>query len=272
MTDDARPSSAATAENGVGEMEYGADRSDDVVVFEDVVKSYGGTKVLDGISFSVRSGEYVSLTGESTSGKTTIFKLIAGLVRPDSGRVSVFGRDMARLGDREKRQLLLNLEMQFQSGALFDSMPVGENLLFVLDEETNLPSGEKKEIIDRLLRGVNLYSAKEKYPHQLSGGMKKRVAVARALTTTPRLTLFDEPAAGLDPVTSSRIVNLIKELVAEHDMAIIVATTDVHLATRFADRFLLLKDGRIHADGRWTELKEEGDEYTRRFLSRALGV
>ncbi len=244
--------------------------SEEILVFEDVVKIYDGRPVLDGVSFTVREGEYVSLCGESTSGKSTIFKMVVGLVKPDSGKVILFGEDWSRLSEDQKRELLRNVEMQFQSGALFDSLRVRENIMFVLDEETDMPSRQKEELIARLLKGVNLMSAARKFPFELSGGMKKRVAVARALATTPRLSLFDEPAAGLDPVTSVRIVNLIKDLVSEHRMTIMVATTDVHLALKFSERFILLKDGRIHADAPWAELKTSGDDYTRKFLSRAL--
>jgi phospholipid/cholesterol/gamma-HCH transport system ATP-binding protein len=242
----------------------------EVIRFENVVKIYDGQRVLDGLSFTVKTGEFVSLTGESTSGKSTIFKIIAGLVRPEEGKAEIFGQDIARMNESDKRDLLTRLEMQFQSGALFDSMTVNENIMFVLDEETRLKQKEKQEIIDSLLKGVNLLSAKNKFPFELSGGMKKRVAVARALATRPELALFDEPAAGLDPVTSVRIVNLIKSLVAEHDMTLMAATTDVHTAMRFADRFLLLRDGRIHADAPWSELKESDDPYIKKFLSRAL--
>jgi phospholipid/cholesterol/gamma-HCH transport system ATP-binding protein len=248
--------------------------TEEIVVFKDVVKLYENRPVLDGVSFTVHEGEYVSLIGESTSGKTTIFKIIAGLVRPESGEVRILGEDWVRASERRKRELLHHLEMQFQSGALFDSLTVKENLLFVLDESSDMSKAEKEAVIDRLLRGVNLHSAKNKFPYQLSGGMKKRVAVARALATTPRLVLFDEPAAGLDPVTSVRIVLLIKALVAEQAqgaMTVMAATTDVHTAMRFSDRFLLLKDGRIHADAPWPNLRDQGDDYSRRFLSRALG-
>jgi len=252
-----------------GSIQDQAQLGEEILVLKDVVKIYEGRPVLNGVSFSVRAGEYVSLCGESTSGKTTIFKVIVGLVPPDAGQVVLFGRDTAKLNDKEKRDLLKEVGMQFQSGALFDSMTVWENIMFVLDEETKLSRAEKAEIISRLLKGVNLWSAKDKFPFELSGGMKKRVAVARTLASTPRLALFDEPAAGLDPVTSVRIVNLIKELVAEYRMTIMAATTDIHVAKKFSQRFLLLKDGRIHADAPWTELQDSGDEYARKFLSRA---
>lgn len=245
-------------------------KTKEVIRFDEVVKIYDGQRVLDGVSFVIRTGEFVSLTGESTSGKSTIFKIIAGLVKPEEGHVRVFGQDIVSMGEADKRGLLRRLEMQFQSGALFDSMTVNENIMFVLDEETNLKRKQKQEIIDGLLKGVNLLSAKNKFPFELSGGMKKRVAVTRALATRPELALFDEPAAGLDPVTSVRIVNLIKSLVAEHDMTLMAATTDVHTAMRFADRFLLLRDGRIHADAPWSQLKKSDDPYVQKFLSRAL--
>lgn len=244
--------------------------AEEILVLKDVVKIYDGRPVLDGVSFTVREGEYVSVCGESTSGKTTLYKVIVGLVPMDSGQVILFGQDMARLSERDKVKLLKNLGMQFQSGALFDSMNVRDNIMFVLGEKTNMTRKDKEGIITRLLKGVNLFSAREKFPFELSGGMKKRVAVARTLATTPRLALFDEPAAGLDPVTSVRIVNLIKNLTAEYRMTIMVATTDVHLALKFSERFLLLKDGRIHADAPWSELQTSGDEYTKKFLSRAL--
>ena len=245
-------------------------KTKEVIRFDEVVKIYDGQRVLDGVSFVIKAGEFVSLTGESTSGKSTIFKIIAGLVKPEEGHVRVFGQDVVSMGEADKRGLLRRLEMQFQSGALFDSMTVNENIMFVLDEETTLKRNKKQEIIDGLLKGVNLLSAKNKFPFELSGGMKKRVAVARALATRPELALFDEPAAGLDPVTSVRIVNLIKSLVAEFDMTLMAATTDVHTAMRFADRFLLLRDGRIHADAPWSDLKKSDDPYVKKFLSRAL--
>ncbi|MBU2549543.1 MAG: ATP-binding cassette domain-containing protein [Proteobacteria bacterium] len=246
--------------------------SEEIVVFKDVVKSYDHRPVLDGVSFTIRDGEHISLCGESMSGKSTIFKIIAGLVQPESGEVRVFGRDILNIGEREKQKHLQNIAMQFQSGALFDSMTVNENIMFVLDETRHLPKKEKQGRIDHLLKGVNLLSARNKYPYQLSGGMKKRVAVARALAPTPRLALFDEPAAGLDPVTSARIVNLIKDLVAEHQMTIMVSTTDVQLAMRFSTRFILLKNGHVHADAPWPELRDSDDEYARKFLSRALNA
>ena len=245
---------------------------EEILSFRNVAKIYDDRRVLDGVTFSVREGEHLSLSGESTSGKSTIMKIIAGLVAPEEGEVLVFGQDIVKMREREKRELLQCLEMQFQSGALFDSMTVGENIRFVLDEETNLSRKEKDKVTADLLRGVNLFSAINKYPFELSGGMKRRVAVVRALAPNPRLALFDEPAAGLDPVTTDRIVRLIKKLVEAHKMTIIASTSDVHLARRFSPRLVLLRDGRIHADAPFEDLQTSTDQYIKKFLSRALAT
>ncbi|MBW2622698.1 MAG: ATP-binding cassette domain-containing protein, partial [Deltaproteobacteria bacterium] len=217
--------------------------ADEILALDDVVKTLHGYRVLDGLTFSVKEGERVALIGESTAGKTTVFKVIVGLLRLDSGRVSIFGQDTTGMNEAARRAILRDIEMQFQFGALFDSMTVGENVRFVLDEEKKLSRKEKEERVELLLRELNLWAAVNKYPYQLSGGMKKRAAVARALSTSPRLALFDEPAAGLDPVSSIRLVSTIKALVPESHTTVIIATTSALQAHRFADRIILLKAG-----------------------------
>lgn len=243
---------------------------EEVVVLKDIVKSFNGQRVLDGVSLTVNAGEYMTIIGESSAGKSVLLRIIVGLLKPDSGEVHVLGRDVVKLNEKGRRQLMKDVEMQFQSGALFDSMTVGDNIKFILDEEKSMKEKEKRAIIDELLGNVNLRASINKFPFELSGGMQKRVAVVRALATSPKLALFDEPAAGLDPVTSVRIVKVIKDLVAENEMTIIVSTTSVHLAKRFSDRFVLLREGRIHVDGTWDDQLENGDEYTRHFLERDL--
>ena len=244
--------------------------ADEILALDGVVKYLNGKRVLDGLTFSLEEGERVALIGESTAGKTTVFKIIVGLLRPDTGRVRIFGRDMTGMNEAQRRSILRDIEMQFQFGALFDSMTVGENVRFMLDEKKKLPRKEKREIVERLLRELNLWAAVNKHPYQLSGGMKKRVAVARALCTSPRLALFDEPAAGLDPVSSNRIVSAIKSLVTENHMTVMIATTSVLQAHRFSERIILLKQGRVHADGSCPDLLSQGDGYTQKFLSRDL--
>jgi len=244
--------------------------ADEILALDGVVKYLSGKRVLDGLTFSLKEGEHVALIGESTAGKTTVFKVIVGLLRPDTGRVRIFGRDMTGMNETQRRSILRDIEMQFQFGALFDSMTVGENVRFMLDEKKKLPRKEKREIVERLLRELNLWAAVNKHPYQLSGGMKKRVAVARALCTSPRLALFDEPAAGLDPVSSNRIVSAIRSLVTENHMTVMIATTSVLQAHRFSERVILLREGRVHADGSCPDLLSRGDGYTQKFLSRDL--
>ncbi len=246
--------------------------ADEILALDGVVKYLNGIRVLDGLTFSLKEGEHAALIGESTAGKTTVFKIIVGLLHPDSGQVRIFGREMNGMNEAQRRGILRDIEMQFQFGALFDSMTVGENVRFLLDEKKKLPSQEKREIVERLLRELNLWAAVDKYPYQLSGGMKKRVAVARALCTSPRLALFDEPAAGLDPVSSNRIVSAIRSLVSKNRMTVMIATTNVLQAHRFSERVILLKDGRVHADGSCPDLLNQGDVYTQKFLSRDLKI
>lgn len=246
--------------------------ADEILALDGVVKYLNGRRVLDGLTFSLKEGEHVALIGESTAGKTTAFKVIVGLLRPDTGQVRIFGRDMTGMNETQRRSILRDIEMQFQFGALFDSMTVGENVRFMLDEKKKLPRKEKREIVERLLRELNLWAAVNKHPYQLSGGMKKRVAVARALCTSPRLALFDEPAAGLDPVSSNRIVSAIRALVAANQMTVMIATTSVLQAHRFSERVILLREGRVHADGSCPDLLNQGDGYTQKFLSRELKI
>jgi len=244
--------------------------ADEILALDEVVKTLHEHRILDGLTLSVKAGERVALIGESTAGKTTVFKIIVGLLRPDSGRISIFGQDMTGMNETERSAILHDIEMQFQFGALFDSMTVGENIRFVLDEKRKLSRKEKEKRIELLLRELNLYAAVNKYPYQLSGGMKKRAAVARALSTSPRLALFDEPAAGLDPVSSVRLVSAIRSMAPENHATLIIATTSALQAHRFADRIILLKKGRVHADGTCSDLLTHGDEYTRKYLSREL--
>jgi phospholipid/cholesterol/gamma-HCH transport system ATP-binding protein len=244
--------------------------ADEILVLENVVITLGKTRVLDGFNLTLKDGERVSLLGESTAGKSTVLKIIVGLLLPDSGNVYLFGHDLKRLSENERLKIRKDLAMQFQYGALFDSMTVSDNIRFVLDEVKGLSKKAKEERIEDLLRQVKLWSSRDKYPHELSGGMQKRVAVARAISSEPRLALFDEPAAGLDPVTSVHIVEAINKLAHARNMAMVVATTSVHLARQFSETFVIMRDGRIHDLGPWYELFEKGDDYTKKFLSRDL--
>jgi phospholipid/cholesterol/gamma-HCH transport system ATP-binding protein len=232
--------------------------------------SFGDQVILDNLSLSLPPGAKLSLVGESSCGKTTILKILVGLITPDRGRARLFGRDTAAVGRGELQRLRRRVGMQFQAGALFDSMTVGLNLLLAGQERSrgrDLRPPTKAEIAGAL-EAVGLGHAVNLKPSQLSGGMRKRAALARALVASPDLALFDEPTAGLDPVTASLIINLLNSLAESTKAAMILATSDVDVARRFSDDLALVRHGRIHARGRWSELAASQDPFVVKFLSR----
>ena len=245
-----------------------------MIEFQNVTKSFGDFKLLDNISFKVEAGEKVSLLGPGGSGKSTILKLLLGLEKPDSGVIRILDQDINHLKDREIQSLLKKVGMAFQQGALFDSMTVEENLLFAMDNMTNYSSKQMQDVIDKLLLTVKLPHTKKMYPFELSGGMKRRIGIARALCTSPKLAFFDEPTSGLDPVTSTIILNMIQQLSEEEqDNTLLVSTSSVEVAIRFADRLIVLNEQKIVADDSWKSLILNGSEWVRHFLSiRLVGI
>ncbi len=245
-----------------------------VIELKDIEVSYGSRKVIDGFDLTVAAGEKLSLVGESSSGKSTLLKVIVGLIRPARGLVKIFGRDLAGLSSAELRRVRQRIGMQFQSGALFDSMSVVENLKLARRESARDKAGlvEADNTADplKLLTAVGLGSAADKYPFELSGGMRKRAALARAITTDPLLAIFDEPTAGLDPVTSRRIINLIQSVSRESGAAMMLATTDVQVARFFSPDLLIMNQGRLWAHDSIDNLRKSPDEYTQKLLSRLL--
>jgi phospholipid/cholesterol/gamma-HCH transport system ATP-binding protein len=239
-----------------------------------VKMSFGDATLLHDISFSVDKGERVSLIGPGGSGKSTILKILLGLLPPDDGEVELMGTDMRRSHERERQKTLRQVGMAFQQGALFDFMTVRENLLFAMENMTDLDHEAMDRTLKRLLQGVKLGRTENMFPYELSGGMQRRVGIARALCTSPVVAIFDEPTSGLDPVTSTIILNMILELggsSSEH--AQMVVTSNVEIGIRFADRLLVVNEGRIVADGPWRELLLSGPEWVRHFLGvRFIGL
>jgi len=245
-----------------------------MITLDNLHVSYEQKEVLAGVSFSVATGERVSLIGPGGSGKTTIIKAICGLVSQSAGTASIFGEDISKLSDSEKLRLMRRVGVAFQQGGLFDFMTVKENLEFAMSNLTNKDYYEQQRVIDVLLNAVKLGRTKDMYPYELSGGMQRRVGLARAMCSDPELALFDEPTAGLDPVTSTIILNMIDSLGASRPQnTMMIATSNVEVAFRFSRRIILLKDGKIHADGHWDKLLLEGDPWTINFLSvRFVGL
>jgi phospholipid/cholesterol/gamma-HCH transport system ATP-binding protein len=231
---------------------------------------FGPKTILDGFSLSVPPGAKISLLGENSSGKSSILKVMVGLARPTSGRVLLFGKDPAAVSAAELDRLRRRVGMQFQAGAMFDSLTVTENLVLAGREGTRGRAGGKARArdIQELLESVGLAHAARRRPSELSGGMRKRAALARALIAEPELALFDEPTAGLDPVTANLIINLLKDLSARRRAAMILATSDVDVARRFSDDLILVRKGQIAARGTIGHLLASTDPYVTNYLSR----
>lgn len=241
---------------------------------EGVHKSYKNFNLLKNVTFHIRKGEKVSLIGPGGCGKTTLLKMILGLVPYDEGKTSILGVDMKNSPRALKNETFKSIGMAFQQGGLFDFMTVEENLHFTMIHMTNKNEEEQKKITKNLLDSVKLSGTQKLYPHELSGGMRRRVGIARALCSSPSVALFDEPTSGLDPVTSTIILEMISNLSLEDkDRTLLVSTSNVEIAIRFADRVLILNEGKIIADGPWRELLVNGSKWVRHFLSvRLIGL
>jgi phospholipid/cholesterol/gamma-HCH transport system ATP-binding protein len=249
-----------------GSQFQSADRSEIIVDVVDFHKSYDGRQVLGGIDLKMYKGDHLSILGAGGSGKSTMLKGMLGLVRPDSGCVSLFGQDLAQLGRQERNKLLNRVGMAFQLGALFDFMTVRENILFAMENMTELSAFDMEERVHRMLASVNLPAAARKLPSELSGGMRRRVGIVRALSTSPDLALLDEPTAGLDPVTTAVVIHMIHKLAAEVGSSLLCVTSSVEVAFTFAQQVAILKDGRLVAKGTWKDLHDLNDPWITEFL------
>jgi phospholipid/cholesterol/gamma-HCH transport system ATP-binding protein len=225
-----------------------------MIEFDDVVFSYVSRPVLKNISFSIRANEKVAILGGSGEGKTTVLKLILGLLQPDSGRILIEGEDITGKNEDELREFRMKFSIVFQEGALFDSLSVRENVAFCLREYSRMSEQEIDEKVRALLRKVGMEDAIDLMPEELSGGMHRRVAVMRSLAAfEPEMFLYDEPTGGLDPVNADIVYNLIAEL-SNEERGFVMVTHEVRAAVRAAERFLLLDKGRLIFDGGREEL------------------
>ncbi len=245
-----------------------------MITLEAVSKSYDKTPLLKNISLHIAAGERVSLLGPGGCGKSTLLKIILGLTPPDSGQVKLLDCDMIKSRSKVRQSTLRKVGMAFQQGALFDFMTVEENLNFAMEHMTRMSPSEMSETIEELLKTVKLPRTRRMYPHELSGGMKRRIGIARALATKPIVSIFDEPTSGLDPVTSTIILNMIHALGGEDAKnTMMIATSSVEIAIRFAQRVILLNEGCIVGDGSWKDLILHGSPWVQHFLSvRLIGI
>jgi phospholipid/cholesterol/gamma-HCH transport system ATP-binding protein len=268
--------------------------ADNIVKFEDVSLHFGETPALDHVSFSMRQGETRIVLGAAGSGKTQLLKTVLGLVRPDSGRVFLFGQDITRMRERELYDLRARVGILFQEGALFDSLTIADNVAYPLENQRALravAAGAQRTTEDRVretLRFVELEQTMEQFPSALSGGMRRRVGIARAVVTQPSLVLYDSPTAGLDPITAHTIITLIvKERDTRNTGAIVVThryqdgqlmanfrynpnSGEIEAAPRGSEetmdiKFLIMREGRLVFEGTETEFLANQDPYVRKF-------
>lgn len=232
----------------------------------DLHKSFGDQTVLDGIAFEVEHGETLAVLGRSGTGKSVLLKVLIGLTAPDSGSVCIGGREIVGVPIDELNEIRKKIGFLFQQAALYDSLTLEENVMFPIGRHSRTSEKEQKRRARELLAGLGMEKDLEKLPSQISGGMQKRVGLARALALDPEILLFDEPTAGLDPITASEIGNLIVELKEKRKMTAVVVTHDIRGARAFADRLLLLEGGKILAEGTFAELRKSKDSFVSRFL------
>jgi phospholipid/cholesterol/gamma-HCH transport system ATP-binding protein len=242
--------------------------ADQIVGAMDLRKRFGRSEVLRGVSFTLPKGETLVIMGGSGSGKTVLLRIVAGLLRPDAGQVRVFGIDITRLSEEELLPIRRRMGYVFQGAALFDSLTVHDNVAFPLREHTSL---REPEIRSRVIQVLSLVGLGEdvlpKLPSELSGGMRKRVGIARALVSEPEMLLFDEPTAGLDPTNSRMVAELIVKLKGGVCDTSVVVTHDIELARTVGDRVALLQDGRFAVIGPVDEVMNSSDPIVQAFLA-----
>jgi phospholipid/cholesterol/gamma-HCH transport system ATP-binding protein len=232
-------------------------------------KSFDGQKVLNGIELEVAQGETLSVLGQSGTGKSVLLKLIVGLQQPDSGSIRIHGQETAGLAQGQWSEIRKKIGFLFQSAALYDALTVEQNVAFPLERHCDMSDAERKNRVRELLSKVGMENHLDKLPGQISGGMQKRVGLARALALSPEILLFDEPTAGLDPITASEIDELILKMQQDGNMTSIVVTHDLPSARSVSDRLALVRDGQILIEGPFQCLRQSNDEFVVQFLNRS---
>lgn len=239
-----------------------------VLVIRDVNKSFGAQHVLVGINLTVVRGETLAVLGRSGTGKSVLLKLIIGLEQLDTGSICIQGEEIAGLALNEMNRLRIKMGFLFQNAALYDSLTVEQNVAFPLERHTKMPASERGARVQELLTSVGMENDLKKMPSDISGGMQKRVGLARALALRPEILLLDEPTAGLDPITSGEIDKLILKLQKENGLTSVVVTHDLKSAKTIADSVALLHQGKVVIEGSYNELAESQDEFVREFFKR----
>jgi phospholipid/cholesterol/gamma-HCH transport system ATP-binding protein len=239
------------------------------IVIRGLRKSFGAQVVLNGIDLAIDRGKTLAVLGQSGTGKSVLLKMIIGLMRPDSGSIEIEGQDIAKATGDELNEIRKKIGFLFQNAALYDSLTVAENVDFPLARNTQLSRGQRAQRVQELLSKVGMERSAGKLPSEISGGMQKRVGLARALALSPEIVLFDEPTAGLDPITADEIDGLITGLQKERSMTSVVVTHDIHGVRFYSDRVVMLREGSVVMDGSFADFEKSKDEFLARFLKTA---
>ncbi len=241
------------------------------IVYEGVYKAFGDFEVLRGLDLVVPRGRITCVIGRSGTGKSVTIKHIMGLLRPDKGRIFVSGRDITAMSDRERRKVRLKFGMVFQNAALFDSLTVFDNVAFPLREHSKLSKAEIADRVQHMLAQVGLSGASSKFPSELSGGMRKRVGLARALIGNPEFLLYDEPTTGLDPILAAAMDALIADTQAANpELTSLVISHDMKAVLGIADKIVMLYEGRVVHEGTPDYFRNSDDALVRQFLEGSL--
>lgn len=242
-------------------------KEEPIIKIKNLYKAFGKNKVLKGISFEVNKGEDLVILGRSGSGKSVAIKCLVGLLDSDKGKMEILGTDMTKLTYKELNKIRLKIGFMFQDGALYDSMSVRENLTFTLKHHTrHLTEEDIQQQIMEALDSVGLKEAIDKMPSELSGGMVKRISLARTIIIKPEIIFYDEPTAGLDTITAQEISELILSVQKKYKATSIIITHDMICAKMTGNRIIIIKDGLIHAQGTYEELENSTDQWVRSFF------
>ena len=253
----------------VNEHTLNNNSTEEVIKISDLYKAFGDNKVINGFNFNLKRGENAVVLGKSGSGKSVLIKLIIGLMKPDKGSIEVLGDKVEKLSTSQLDEMRVKVGFLFQSNALYDSMTVRENLEFPLRRHWIKKSTSKDEVnnlVMEALTNVGLPHTVDMMPSELSGGMRKRIALARTLILKPEIILYDEPTTGLDPITSKEISQLILDIQKKYNTASIIITHDIECAKIAANRIIMIKDGASVAEGTYEELSDSKDEFVRSFF------
>lgn len=241
---------------------------EEVIIIKDLYKSFGNLEVLDGVNLSITKGENIAVMGKSGSGKSVLIKILVGLLKPDKGEVIVLGKNIAELDEVSLNALRMRVGFSFQNSALYDSMSIRQNMEFPLRMNVkNIKSTEMKKSVDEVLNAVGLIDKIDEMPAELSGGQRKRIGIARTLILRPEIMLYDEPTAGLDPVTSGEINDLIKQVQKDYNTTSIIITHDLTCARNTSDRVAMLLEGKFSSIGDFESVFKTDNEQIKNFYN-----